>query len=92
MKIRDDETQITGHWLFDGKSVLGDDNCNRIDLLRASYLKYISADKSGWRKLYQDPEDGRYWQLNFEHGEMQGGGPPSLLCLSELEIKELYNL
>jgi len=50
-------------------------------------LELISADESGWLKLYQDPEDKRYWQLSFEHGEMQGGGPPSLILLSELEAK-----
>lgn len=92
MKIAKNEIKIEGHWILDGSKVIGDENCERIDWLRNNYLKLISTDESGWLKLYQDPEDNRYWQLNFEHGEMQGGGPPSLILLSESEVKSIYNI
>ncbi|AMR32540.1 hypothetical protein A0256_14465 [Mucilaginibacter sp. PAMC 26640] len=92
MEIDKDETKITGHWTFDGSKMIADDECKRIDSLRSHYLKYVSADPTCWLKLYQDPGDGRYWQLQFEHGEMQGGGPPSLILLSELEAKDKYNI
>lgn len=92
MKIEKNETKIAGHWIFDGTKMIADENCKRIDWLRSNYLKLISTDESGWLKLYQDPDDNRYWQLNFEHGEMQGGGPPSLILLSESEAKAKYNI
>jgi len=92
MKIDKNETKIVGHWIFDGSKMIADEGCKRIDWLRSNYLKLVSTDASGWLKLYQDPEDKRYWQLNFEHGEMQGGGPPSLILLSETEAKEKYNI
>jgi hypothetical protein len=91
MKIRETETEIIGHWIFNGKSMLADEQCQRIDWLRQYYLTKITSDKSGWITLYQDPEDKRYWELNFPKGEMQGGGPPALLFLSENEARRKYN-
>ncbi|GAB3910029.1 Imm27 family immunity protein [Mucilaginibacter boryungensis] len=92
MRITKDETKIVGHWIFDGSKMIADETCKRIDWLRNNYLKLISTDGSGWLNLYQDPEDKRYWQLNFEHGEMQGSGPPTLILLSESEAKDKYNV
>jgi len=91
MKIGKDETKIIGHWLFDGSKMTADVNCARIDSLLNDYLTLISVDKSGWLKLYQDPNDKRYWQFDFENGETQGGGPPSLTLLSELQAKDKFN-
>jgi hypothetical protein len=92
MKIEKNETRIVGDWIFDGSKVIADETCRRIDWLRANYLQLISTDESGWLKLYQDPDDRRYWQLDFEHGEMQGGGPSLLTLLSELEAKSKYKI
>jgi hypothetical protein len=89
-KIKHDETLISGQWIFDGSKVIADSQCERIDWLRRSYLILIATDDSGWLKLYQDPEDKRYWQLNFDQGELQGGGPPTLKLLTEHEAKEKY--
>ncbi|MGN6637734.1 MAG: Imm27 family immunity protein [Mucilaginibacter sp.] len=91
MKIQENETKIVGHWMFGGSKMLADKNCERIDWLRSNYLKLISTDESGWLNLYQDPGDKRYWQLDFEHGEMHGGGPPSLIVLSEDEARTKYD-
>jgi hypothetical protein len=92
MKIETNETKIVGHWIFDGSRMIANEECNRIDWLRNNYLVYLTTDESGWLNLYQDPKDKRYWQLQWEHGHMQGGGPPSLILLSELEAKEKYNI
>ena len=91
MKIKKEETQITGHWLFDGKSMTEDENCKRIEWLRKNYLVLLAIDESGWLKLYQDPEDRRYWELGFPFGEMQGGGAPVLTLLFENEARDRYN-
>ena len=90
--IGKDETKIIGHWVFIGSKTVADEACMRIDYLRSNYLKLITTDESGWLNLYQDPLDNRYWQLNFEHREMQGGGPPSLIFITELEAKSKYGL
>jgi len=91
MKIDKDETEISGNWVFNGSKMITDEQCARIDWLRSNYLIEIATDKSGWLKLYQDPEDKRYWQLDFKQGELQGGGPPSLVLLSEFEAKSKFN-
>ena len=90
MEIDKDETEIIGNWIFNGSKMIADEQCVRVDWLRSNYLIQIATDESGWLKLYQDPEDKRYWQLDFKHGELQGGGPPSLILLSELEAKRKY--
>lgn len=92
LKINPDESKIIGNWIFDGVKMIADDQCKRIELLRSEYLKLISTDSSGWNKLYIDPNDGRYWELQFKNGEMQGGGPPSLIIISEIEAKSKFNI
>jgi len=92
MKINTEETKIAGSWTFDGVKMIADDNGKRIDWLIGNYLRLISYDETGWLKLYQDPEDQRYWQLNFEHGEMHGIGPPSLAWLPDAEAKAIYKI
>ena len=92
MKIKKEETNIIGQWTFNGSKMIENDQCKRIDWLITHYLKLVATDTTGWLKLYQDPEDGRYWQLNFEQGEMQGGGPPSLIMLIDSEAHAKYDL
>ena len=92
MKLEKDDIKIVGNWIFDGIKMIVDDQCKRIDWLRNNYLKLIATDETGWLKLYQDPVDKRFWQLIFEQGEMQGGGPPTLILMSETEAKEKYNI
>lgn len=92
MKITSYETEIKGAWKLDGKRIVADKQCERIEWLRNSYLLFITADLSGWEILYQDPEDKRYWELTFPHGELQGGGPPNLQYISNSEASKKYNL
>jgi len=90
MKIGKEEIKIIGNWIFDGRRMYPDEQCKRIDWLRKNSLIQLSTDASGWLFLYQDPHDSRYWELCYEHGEMQGGGPPSLIMITEKEAKEKY--
>ena len=46
----------------------------------------------GWEQLYQDPRDGRYWELTFPEGSLHGGGPRRLACIDEEHAREKYRL
>ena len=92
MKIDKNETKIIGHWNFNGSKMIADDQCLRIDMLIKNYLVRVATDSSGWLTLYQDPNDCRYWELTYPDSEMQGGGPPLLILLSESEAKDKYNI
>jgi len=35
-----------------------------------SHLVEIGRDASGWKALYPDPNDGRYWELSFRQGQV----------------------
>ncbi|MDB5116686.1 MAG: hypothetical protein JWQ79_2178 [Mucilaginibacter sp.] len=82
MELRPNENIIIGKWIYHNGEVISDDNCQRIEWLTQSYLKKISTSDGGWTTTYQDVNDGRYWQLSYPHGELQGGGPPMLECLT----------
>jgi hypothetical protein len=80
MKLRPTETELIGRWEIVNGQVRPDSTCQRIEWLRSSYLEKITS--SNWETLFRDPGDGRYWEKTYPHGEMQGGGPPSLFALS----------
>ena len=82
MSIENQEIALRGSWKFDGKKVLKDSVCERIEYLISNYLKKVASDSSGWNTLYQDPQDNRYWELIYPNSELHGGGPPSLINLS----------
>lgn len=66
---------------------------DRINWLTNEILVLVGIEKiGGWEKLYRDPGDGRYWLLTYPFGELQGGGPPSLICkaLNEAEIRSNF--
>jgi Immunity protein 27 len=90
VKLRPDETDLLGKWQIVGGEVVADDTCKRIQHLISSYLIQAAIDKSGWEKLFKDPQDGRYWELTYPQGEMHGGGPPRLTCLSLEQAKSKY--
>lgn len=92
MKINKEETKIVGHWIFDGTKMIADEQCKRIEWLTHNYLLKLGADSSGWDVLFQDPADKRYWERIYLNSEMHGGGPPSLILLSDSEAKEKYNI
>jgi hypothetical protein len=90
IEIKPEETLLAGQWMFEGGRVVGDDVCERIRLLIDSYLSKIANDVSGWNTLYVDPRDGRYWELIYPQGELQGGGPAQLRCLTTDEAEQRY--
>jgi len=86
-----EEKEIVGKWEYVDGRMIADANCERIEHLVNDYLKEIGYSKFGaWETLYQDPDDGRYWESIYPQGEMQGGGPPALYCLSTAEARAKY--
>jgi hypothetical protein len=88
MKLEPEETDLRCEWdVVDGK-VIGNAVCDRIDHLVSQYLLQVAG--GGWETLYQDPYDGRYWELTYPQGEMHGGGPPRLTHLSDEQARAKY--
>jgi hypothetical protein len=77
--------------MIDGK-MTADDTSVRIDWLVKHVLTEIATDFSGWDVLYQDPKDGRYWELTYPQSEMHGGGPPRLRYMPEEEARKKYGI
>lgn len=94
LALRPDETLLIGSWLLRGDSVVGDAICNRIEALLANVLVHVADDpkSGGWESLFRDPLDGRFWERFYPQGEMHGGGPPSLRCLSASDASVKYSL
>ena len=90
--INNKENKIIGSWEVKKGKVVKDDNCERINILVDEHLTFISDDESGWKKLYQDPKDSRYWELTFPESDVYGGGPPKLTVRSLTSIITDYNL
>ncbi|MFV0553131.1 MAG: Imm27 family immunity protein [Mangrovibacterium sp.] len=85
MIIKKNETLLMSKWIFNGVDVELDDVGRRIEWLISNCLKEISIDATGWNRLYLDLNDNRYWELIYLDGEQQGGGAPTLRCLSANE-------
>jgi hypothetical protein len=49
-----------------------------------------SAISGAWETLYRDPSDGRYWERTYPSGELHGGGPPALRCMTADEARRKY--
>lgn len=92
LALRPSETVLTGEWFVSADGVVADETCKRIEVLTASVLKHLGNDMSGWESLFQDPADGRLWELYYSKGEMHGGGPPSLRNITELQARSKYKL
>jgi hypothetical protein len=92
MKIEPDEEKLVGRWIVEGSEVRGDPTCERIEQLIETHLKQIAISKElgAWETLFQDPDDGRFWERTYLESNLHGGGPPSLICLSAEEAKRKY--
>ena len=89
--ILSNETVIIGKWVMVEGDVVADKTCRRIAELIKNHLVKLGHDSSGWNTLYRDSSDGRFWELIYPQGELHGGGPPQLLCLSITEAKSKYS-
>ena len=93
MKIlQPNETTLVGEWRTVAGKMQGNEACDRIDYLLNHVLQKIGQDASGWSVLFRDPGDGRYWELTYPQGHIQGGGPPALKCLSLSQVESKYRL
>lgn len=90
--IEPSEVEMVGHWLVAPGGVVADDAARRIEELTISYLREASQTDDGWSVLYEDPIDGRYWELTYPQSEMHGGGPPRLVVLEASEAERRYEL
>ena len=92
MNLQSDETDLVGSWVLDGGRVTSDAIERRIEKLICSHVEKISVSAvSGARKvLYRDPNDGRFLELTYPHGEMHGGGPKRLTHLSATYASAKY--
>ena len=94
MKLKPEETVLTGRWLFHGGVNRADFACERIEWLTKNELQRLanSPQWGDWEILFVDPTDGRYWELTYPQGELQGGGPPQLQVLSKTDAQKKYPL
>ena len=92
MKLQRHETDLVGKWVAAGAVVRGDPACERIEWLIANHLKQIahSEQYGAWETLFQDPNDGRFWERTYPQSEMHGGGPPRLSCITTEQARGKY--
>ena len=94
MKLQRHETELVGRWVTENGRVRSDATCDRINWLASHHLREIGVSKQwgAWETLFQDPDDGRYWEQTYPHGEMHGGGPPTLRLLTMEQAKAKYDI
>jgi hypothetical protein len=92
VRLTPDETELIGDWIVKGSNVVGDETQERISWLIGNVLEEmaISIPFGAWETLFRDPEDGRLWELAYPQGEMHGGGPQALRCISEEIARQKY--
>jgi len=87
-----DTAELIGSWIMtNGRMVEDQTSCLIRDLIEHR-LQKVTVASDGWEVLYLDPQDQRFWELIFPHGEMQGGGPRTLRVLSVEAAKLKYYL
>jgi hypothetical protein len=87
-----DETCLIGEWVARDGRVVADDTCHRVETLVSEQLVQLAQTADGWSKLFRDPADGRLWEQSYPQGEMHGGGPPSLQCVSHQVALAKYGI
>lgn len=85
-----EESRLVGKWILIEGNTREDDVSQRIRSLVQDRLVRLGTDASGWETLYQDPTDGRLWELIYPQGELHGGGPPTLVVISAPEAAQKY--
>jgi len=94
MKLKPDEIELVGKWVSVNGQVRADETCERIQWLTTHHLRKVATSKQwgDWETLFQDPDDGRFWERTYPQSEMQGGGPPRLSAMSREQAKAKYQL
>lgn len=85
--LRSTETDLVGRWSAGNGQVATDSTCERIEWLISHSLRRIGVSTAGggWDTLYQDPNDGRFWECTYPQSDQHGGGPPRLKVISREE-------
>lgn len=76
------ESELVGHWTLEDSGHVVDATCRRIEFLLGSYLVQLGRSPEGGATLFRDPTDLRLWELTYPNGNLPGGGPPLLRCVS----------
>ncbi|MDR2874527.1 MAG: immunity 27 family protein [Methylobacillus sp.] len=84
------EVALVGSWAMVAGKIVADSVCQRIEYLIGEIFVRIAADSSGWFVLYEDPSDGRYWELSYPQSESHGGGTPRLDAVERNEVLKKY--
>jgi hypothetical protein len=92
MRLEQCETELMGKWVVKDGHVEGDVTENRISWLTRNALRRIAFTSAGYDILYQDPGDGRYWELTFPHPQGFGVGPQKLSHLEKQSAVKKYKL
>ena len=91
MRLRPDETKLVGRWEFAHGRMTANADAERIQAVLASgSLEKLASADGGWTTLYRDPGDGRLWELSYPDGQLHGGGPPTLTCITVEDAKRRY--
>jgi hypothetical protein len=89
-ELAPDERQLVGGWVTEERGRALDEVDRRIFWLVTRRLIALGQAHQGWEQLYQDPRDGRFWELTFPEGSLHGGGPRLLTCVGEDRAREKY--
>jgi immunity protein 27 of polymorphic toxin system len=90
MRLLPNETDLMGKWRLVHGTIESDSTCRRIERLIKDQLTKLGSDASGWDTLFQDPSDGRYWELTYPQSDSEGGGPPRLTCMEQDNARRKY--
>lgn len=92
VRIQSQETELVGKWIVEEGQIRADATCERIKWLTTNHLKKITISKQwgAWETLFQDPDDGRFWEQTYPQSGMHGGGPPKLLVLTAEQAHAKY--
>jgi hypothetical protein len=93
-KLQSNESGLVGDRVSGDNGLQADETTKRIEWLVSSVLdKIADSPKSGaWETLFRDPEDGRFWERTYPRGELHGGGPPKLTCISREQACAKYGV
>ena len=90
MEISPAETEIAGRWVWSGGGIAADAAAERIRALIESHLRMLGRSGDGWSTLYEDPTDGRLWELTYPESHLHGGGPPNLSLVTRAAAEASY--
>lgn len=86
------EIELLGRWVEQDGKIREDAVCERITRLTDGVLDIVQDHpmQGGWRRLYRDRGDGRYWERSYPASDLHGGGPFALRWISDEEVATEY--